>query len=259
MNYKYNFKEIIIVNNLFIEVDNKFMLENEKYDHKEKFITLLLRGLSANPMGMAKMSVNGLLEMLSLSDDKKNKASLKETLAGMVEKEMIQIHQDFMKMNQVTAEDMKPANDYYFEVSNVSDAKTILGEDGEGRVKSDYTKITFEELFKFMKMKERNKHIALAIYHNIIRYIWEGISNPNKACNPTIANIVKETGLDKKTVTKYIKVLMDNELLYFETIREGYDKEKNYYVKWQDKASFKDHVEELRSYYDSRAKEKQTA
>ena len=215
----------------YVEVDNNFIWNIEDYNCKEQFITVLLRTLSMNPMGSARIGINSLLQMLSLSEDKKNKASLKETLVAMEKKGMIIIFEDFIKMNQIQAEDMKYANDYFIEVSDISDAKAISGENAEGKVKNNFTKVSFDVMMKLIAMKERNKSIAFVVYFNIVHWIWEGVSNWSVS-NPTIEKLAEATGLDKKTITKYVKVLMENELIYFETIREEYDKEKNYYCKW---------------------------
>ncbi|EMN7731564.1 hypothetical protein WB980_004976 [Bacillus cereus] len=232
----------------YVEVDNNFIWNIEDYNCKEQFITVLLRTLSMNPMGSARIGVNSLLQMLSLSEDKKNKASLKETLVAMEKKGMIIIFEDFIKMNQIQAEDMKYANDYFIEVSNISDAKTIFGENAEGKAKNNFTKISFDVMIKLIAMKERNKSIAFAVYFNIVHWIWEGVSNWSVS-NPTIEKLAEATGLDKKTITKYVKVLMENKLTYFETIREEYDKEKNYYCKWEYRESFKEDVKALQNYY----------
>ena len=155
----------------YVEVDNDFIWNIEEYDCKEQFITVLLRTLSINPMGSARVGVNSLLQMLSLSDDKKNKASLKESLVTMEKKGMIFIFKDFIKMNHIQAEDMKYANDYFIEVSDVSDAKTIFGDNGEGKAKNNFTKIPFDVMMKFIAMNERNKSIAFAVYFNIVHWI----------------------------------------------------------------------------------------
>lgn len=232
----------------YVEVDNNFIWNIEDYNCKEQFITVLLRTLSMNPMGSARIGINSLLQMLSLSEDKKNKASLKETLVAMEKKGMIIIFEDFIKMNQIQAEDMKYANDYFIEVSDISDAKTISGENAEGKVKNNFTKVSFDVMMKLIAMKERNKSIAFVVYFNIVHWIWEGVSNWSVS-NPTIEKLAEATGLDKKTITKYVKVLMENELIYFETIREEYDKEKNYYCKWEYRESFKEDVKALQNYY----------
>ncbi|MDN3362210.1 hypothetical protein LZP85_06895 [Priestia flexa] len=232
----------------YVEVNNDFIWNIEEYCYKEQFITVLLRTLSINPMGSARIGVNSLLQMLSLSDDKKNKASLKETLVEMEKKGMIFIFKDFSKINQIQAGDMKYANDYFIEVSHVSHAKTIFGKNDEGKAKNNFTKISFDVMMKLVAMNERNKSIAFSVYFNIVHWIWEGVSNW-RVSNPTIKKLVEATGLDKKTITKYVKVLMEYELIYFETIREEYDKEKNYYCKWEDKDSFKEHVKALQNYY----------
>jgi DNA-binding transcriptional ArsR family regulator len=239
----------------YVEVDNDFIWNIEEYDCKEQFITVLLRTLSMNPMGSARVGVNSLLQMLSLSEDKKNKASLKETLAEMEKKGMIIVFEDFTMLNQIQTEDMKYANDYFIVVSEVSDAKTVYAENAEeGQRKDNFTKIPFDVMMKFIAMNERNKSIAFAVYFNIVHWIWEGVSN-GKVSNPTILTIAKATGLDKKTITKYVKVLRENELIYFETKREG-TQEKNYYCKWEDREYFDDHVEVLKQYYVEREAER---
>lgn len=238
----------------YIEVDNDFIWNIKEYNHKKQFLTVLLRSLSINPTNSARVGINSLLKMLSLSEDKKNKASLKETLVEMEKQGVIFIFEDFMKMNKIQAENMKYANDYFIKVSRVSDAKTIFNETTDEKKKNNFTKIEFDVMMKFIKMEERNKAIAFSVYYNLVHWIWEGVSNW-KVSNPTILTIAKATGLDKKTVTKYVKVLMENELIFYKTIREG-TQEKNYYCKWEDREYFDDQVEALKQYYIEREAER---
>lgn len=213
-----------------IQVANEFM-DNENYNNKEKFLVLLFRTLENDMTNAAPVCINHLLEMLSLTNDKKNKASLKETLMSMEEKGMMRVYKDLMCRSQVKSKDIKPANMYYIK-SYVSDIPE------EVEVGHSFTQISYEEMLKFMAMKERNKHMVFAVCFNIIRRIFKGTSNSIYAY-PNITTIAEETTLDKKTVSKYIKVLKENELVEYVTVRIKYDKEKNYYCRWADREELK--------------------
>ncbi|PFK77406.1 hypothetical protein COJ21_09805 [Priestia megaterium] len=214
-----------------IQVDNEFM-RNKDYENKEKFLALVFRILENDMTNATPICINHLLQILSLSDDKKNKASLKETLISMKEKGMITAYEDFMCMSQIKPEDMKPANMYYLK-THVSDKREeVIG---------NFTKFSREELINLMMIKERNKHIAFAIFFNIVSRLFESESSL-KYAYPNITTIADEIGVDKKTVTKYIKVLKENEIMDYVTVREEYDKDKNYYVRWANRAVLKDFI-----------------
>ncbi|MED4045145.1 hypothetical protein P4640_19265 [Priestia aryabhattai] len=214
-----------------IQVDNNFM-DNKDYDNKEKFLALVFRTLENDMTNATPIGINHLLQILSLSDDKKNKASLKGTLVSMEEKGMMTVYEDFMCVSQIKPEDMKPAKMYYLK-THVSDKQE--------KVDGMFTKFSREELMKFMVMKERNKHIAFAICFNIVKRLFESESSL-KYAYPNITTIADEIGVDKKTVTKYIKVLKENEIIDYVTIREDRDKDKNYYVRWANRAVLKDFI-----------------
>lgn len=235
--------------NYYLEVDKEFMSNVEKYDTKEQFIMVALRSFANNPTGSAMVSLKDLLSILSLGSDNKNKTSLKETLTSMEDKGMIEIYEDMMKKSKIDAVDMKPADTYFFSLSTVSDARCVF-KDNES-MKTSFKKLSYEELFKFINMDDRGKHIAFSIYFNITKRIFEG-DTQHKVSNPSIKTLVEETGLDKKTITKYIKLLKEYELIDYRTVREAEDKTKNYYCMWEHKEMIEEHIQSLKGIYESK-------
>ncbi|MEH7210074.1 hypothetical protein V7094_28365, partial [Priestia megaterium] len=69
---------------------------------------------------------------------------------------------------------------------------------------------------------------------NIIQRIFEGESNLDYSY-PNIDTIEAQTGINRKTVMKYIRVLKEHEILYYEKVRKGEHKDKNYYTRWKDR------------------------
>jgi transcription initiation factor IIE alpha subunit len=73
-------------------------------------------------------------------------------------------------------------------------------------------------------------------------------ASSNKYTLPNIEDIEQETGINRKTITKYIKLLMDNELVYYETMRKATDKTKNVYGRWENRDIVKKFAEENLDY-----------
>lgn len=203
----------------FIMVNKEFMSDNETYTHREKFIYTILQGIRNDLTGTSVISIDLLAGMLGLSSHTKNRTAIKESLASMEEKNLISLYSDVMGQNVVKVNEMKVTGIY---AVRLYDAET----------KHQYfTMLELMYLRQFIKLDEKNKELPFSIYMNIVSRLYNSESS-RKFAFPNIETIAEETALHKKTVMKYLEMLKSNNILYYETVHLGKDKDKNLYSKW---------------------------
>jgi hypothetical protein len=217
----------------FIKVYEEFMKE-EEYDSRDHFVYLLIKGFANQRFdGISIASVDSLLRILGFVVNSKNKAGIKESIEKLVRNRMIKMYADFMCTQE--EQEVKYANTYFFKILDAP-------------YKGDYfTKIFYEDFYKLISMEEKNKMKVFSIYYNIISRMFANASS-DKFTLPNIEDIEQETGINRKTITKYIKLLMDNELVYYESMRKAIDKTKNVYGRWEHRDIVKKFAEENLDY-----------
>lgn len=97
-----------------------------------------------------------------------------------------------------------------------------------------FTKIYYSDLLKFIELDEKSKDLMFSVYFNIIKRIYDSDSSPDYSW-VTIDTIEEEVGINRKTVMSKIAIMKEHELLYYETVSESADKDKNYYSRWNDR------------------------
>lgn len=212
--------------NNFIMIDNEFMAELEVYSNREQFVYMLLKGLANNVNGATVIHIESIASVLGLSSHSKNRSAIQNILLSLEEKKLLLLYEDLLMTKPIAVKDMKLTNMYYAKLADVKG--------GQG-----FTKIYYTELYKFISMNEKSKDLMFAIYFNIIQRIYDSESSKDYAY-PSIDTIENETGINRKTIMKYIKVLRDHEIMYFETVREAEDRDKNYYSRWDDRERLMD-------------------
>lgn len=211
----------MISGNKYFAVENDFMLDVESHSHREKFAIVVLKGMASSLLKSTAISVELIQEIFGLTSHTKNKTMIREMLTGMMEKSLIEVFSDIKMMDRVDV--IKNNNIYYVRVD-----WTLP--------QSNFTKIYYDDLSKLVHMEEKRKDLLFAVYFNIIHRIFDSETSPDYSW-VTIDTIAKETGTNEKTVMKYIALLKEHELIYYETINEGSKKDKNYYCRWSDRES----------------------
>ena len=206
----------------FIMVNKSFMDDIEEYTHREKFIYTIINALRNDLTMTSVISVDILANLLGLSLHTKNRTAIKDLLISMEEKGLIKLYEDITGVKPIEAKDIK-----------VNGIYAIITCDLDVNDKT-FSIVELEYLHKFINMEEKSKELYFSIYMFIIKHLFNGDSNI-KYAYPTIESISDATGINRKTVMKYIDVMRDQSILYYETVKIGTDKDKNLYGKWHNK------------------------
>lgn len=206
----------------FIKINNDFMADVDIYSSKEQFYYFIIKGLANNLNKSSPINIDALAKILGVSTHSKNRNAIKDVLNSMEQKKLLLLYEDIQLTNLISVPEMKVSGVYY--------AKLLKAGTGE----KGFTKIYYSELMKFINVKDKSKDLLFSIYFNIIHRIYESESSVDYSY-VTIERIEKETGINRKTIMSKIAVMMENEILYYEKVSEGSDKDKNYYCRWEDR------------------------
>lgn len=216
----------------FIMVNKEFMADTENYTHREQFVHTLLQGLRNDLTETATISIDMIADLLGLSYHTKNRTAIKEVLISLEQKGLISVYEDIFGTKPVSATDIKVNGTYSIRLH-------------EMQTDEDYfAKIELNYLRQFVLMKEKSKDISFAVYFKIISHLYNNDSS-RRFSFPNIETIERDVGVNKKTVMKHINLLMENEIIYYETVRLGKHKDKNLYSKWHDMIHVSDAVRKI--------------
>lgn len=218
----------------FIIVQNQFVQNTDDYSYREQFVYILLSSMRDDLFKVTTTSVDMLASILGLSLHSKNRAVVKEMISSMEEKGLISLYEDVMKTKPVDLSKIKVSNAYSIDVKDVE----------IDSLDKSFTKVDIKDLLKFIGLDDKGKELSFSVYFNIIRRIFDNEYN-RRYSFPSIETISKETGINRKTIMKHLKLLMDNEILYYETVSLGKYKDKNLYSKWDNKQCVSDAVAQI--------------
>jgi hypothetical protein len=205
----------------FIKIDNEFMADVETYTTREQFIYFILKGLANNINKATVVDTETIAGIMGLSSHSKNRVAIQNTLLLLEEKGLLLLYEDLLLTKQIPVGNIKLTKTYYGKLNE------IAGERG-------FTKIYYSDVHKFICLEEKYKDLMFSIYFNIIHRIYDSVTSEDYSW-VTIETIEDETGIDYRTITKYISVMKENEMLYYQTVKEGAKKDKNYYSRWTDR------------------------
>lgn len=202
-------------------IDNGFMANVETYNSREQFIFFILKGLANNMNNASMVDTETIADIMGLSSHSKNRLAMQNTLVSLEEKKLLLLYKDLMLTQPISAKDMKTTKLYYGKLVDVR------GEHG-------FTKISYKVLHKFVGLKEKYKDLMFSIYFNIIQRIYDTDKSLDYSY-ATIETVEVETGINRKTIMKYLSIMKENKIIYYETISENSKKDKNYYSRWEDR------------------------
>lgn len=212
----------MVENDGFIKIYNCFMADVETYSHREQFIYFLLKGMANNLNGATTVDIEQFSSLMGLSSHSKNRKAIQNTLLLLEEKKLLLLYEDMMLTKPISVSDMKLKSVYYGKVEDVKS-------DGRG-----FTKIYYSDIMKFLALDEKAKDLMFSIYFNIIHRIYDSDKSSDYSW-VTIDTIEKESGINRKTIMDKIAIMKGVEILYYEKRREGAEKDKNYYCRWDDR------------------------
>ncbi|WP_153019492.1 helix-turn-helix domain-containing protein [Bacillus gaemokensis] len=163
--------------------------------------------------------------MVGFSLNSKNKNSIKESVDNLIEAGMIEVYADFL--GTVVVDCIQLSKTYFV---RVNDEKP-----------SQYTRIYMKEAYKIMTLDDKNKAKMFVVFMEIVSYIYVNEKSPHY-CFPNIETLEECTGVNRKTIMKYVQQLHENEILYHQTYKKGKGKDKNVYSRWDDKQHAIDYI-----------------
>jgi hypothetical protein len=199
----------------------KDFMKDARFETRDHFLYLLIKGFSNRRIGnVSIVSVDVLIKLLGFTANSQNKLAVKESQERLSDAGILKLYEDLSCI---------------IEVDEIKNSETYFARINDGQYASGYfSKIYFDDIQKLVLMDEKAKPKLFVIYYNIISRMYDSISS-DKYTLPNIEDIESETGINRKTISKYIEILKDNKLIYYETMRLSKEKTKNVYGRWEDK------------------------
>lgn len=209
----------------YIMVYKDFMSDS-RFESRDQFVHLIIKSLANQRFGNTSIvSIDSIAKILGVVANSRSKQMVNESMTRMMDSGIIEVYENMICSERV--ESIKNSESYFVKVND------------ESYRSSYFTKVYYEDIYKIMLIEEKNKHKLFSVYYNIISRIYSSVSS-DKYTLPNIEDIEDETGVNRKTVSKYLEILMDKKLIYYETMRMARDKTKNVYGRWDDRGAVRD-------------------
>ncbi|MDA1531116.1 MULTISPECIES: hypothetical protein [Bacillus cereus group] len=181
----------------------------------------IIKSLANNFQGAAHTGVTHMMRFIGMSTEQSStKSRTKESLLRLQEMGHIEIYEDIGMNNVVN--DLKPANNYFIKPT---------GKDEEW----GFAKVFNKDIQKIVAMKSDYKPKVFATYLNVIGNMFYDSTGNNKNVPVSfiaIDTIVKNTGINRKSVVEYLKALFEEGVLYFIYFQINNSTTKNYCTRW---------------------------
>lgn len=204
----------------FVKVYNEFMKVHEA---RVSLTYLSIKTLmNINIGNVSVVCIESLLAVMGMKVNTSNKRILCESMKKLKDDNVIKVYSDLQCREHVTNIDK---NRIYF-------VKIV----DEGYLGGYFTKIYYDDIRNLFKMEQdfNSKAKIYTIYFNIVSRMFDSDSS-DKYTLPTVDEIEEETGINRKSISKYTSILYDSELLFKETGRISRDRIKNYYCRWENR------------------------
>lgn len=177
----------------------------------------IIKSMANNFQGVAYTGVTHLMGFIGMSTEQNStKERTKESLLRLQKMGYIEIYED--KAKESMAYDLKPAKNYFFKST---------GKDEQ----YGFAKVFNEDIQKIIAMKSDYKPKIFATYLNVIGNLFYGVSN-SPISYTKIDSIVRDTGINRKSVIAYLRALFEEEILYFIYLDINNSITKNYCTRW---------------------------
>ena len=235
----------------FIKIDNKYIRDNDYILDKKELTLLILINTNLTVKNDCIFTIGYLMDMLDYSNNnKKIFSEIKEILNLLSNDEIIQLYTDRRTKSILFDEGILnlSKNEFIYcdatKLNNLNDNFTLLYDD---------------ELYKLLKLADTyniDKFQLIQLFVLILSYINNNDDMSNEhdhlLAYPSYQLIEDRIGLSPHTIEKYINILKDNELLYFDyagyTVSANGDirNTKMYYCRYRDKEKVINRIKEER-------------
>lgn len=235
----------------FIKIDNKYIRDNDYILDKKELVLLILINTNLTVKNDCIFTIGYLMDMLDYSNNnKKIFSEIKEILNLLSNDEIIQLYTDRRTKSILFDEGILnlSKNEFIYcdatKLNNLNDNFTLLYDD---------------ELYELLKLADTyniDKFQLIQLFVLILSYINNNDDMSNEhdhlLAYPSYQLIEDRIGLSPHTIEKYINILKDNELLYFDyagyTVSANGDirNTKMYYCRYRDKEKVINRIKEER-------------
>ncbi|WP_350300243.1 helix-turn-helix domain-containing protein [Peribacillus frigoritolerans] len=202
----------------------KILLHEHDYEGRDLDICHLaiIKSLANNFTKTAITSINDLMTVMGINPKNKEASQkARESIIRLQAMYYITVYADRPKTKTVT--DLKPAQTYFIKPTKENE---------------DYFVKVFEtDIEIIVTMQSKHKSKLFIIYMAIVShlYYYHDASMEHKSVWATIETLAEITGLDRRTVMKYIKLLHEAEVLFCITTKVHAKKNKNFYGRYKHK------------------------
>lgn len=235
----------------FIKIDNKYIRDNDYILDKKELTLLILINTNLTVKNDCIFTIGYLMDMLDYSNNnKKIFSEIKEILNLLSNDEIIQLYTDRRTKRILFDEGILnlSKNEFIYcdatKLNNLNDNFTLLYDD------------ELYELLKLADIYNIDKFQLIQLFVLILSYINNNDDMSNEhdylLAYPSYQLIEDRIGLSPHTIEKYINILKDNELLYFDyagyTVSANGDirNTKMYYCRYRDKEKVINRIKEER-------------
>ena len=235
----------------FIKIDNKYIRDNDYILDKKELVLLILINTNLTVKNDCIFTIGYLMDMLDYSNNnKKIFSEIKEILNLLSNDEIIQLYTDRRTKSILFDEGILnlSKNEFIYcdatRLNNLNDNFTLLYDD---------------ELYELLKLADTyniDKFQLIQLFVLILSYINNNDDMSNEhdhlLAYPSYQLIEDRIGLSPHTIEKYINILKDDELLYFDyagyTVSANGDirNTKMYYCRYRDKEKVINRIKEER-------------
>lgn len=211
----------------FTTIDNNYIKGNNTLSPSELTILTII-SMNKTVKNQYIFTLKHILALLGTTNNPSRKLKeIRQTLLTFEQNNILEYYNATIE-NDKTKLDINTVdkNDLIFATDNV-----LLAE--------GFTQIYDDEVLKILKLQDVNTNELLTLYLYILSYInYNQQSEDYKLCFVSYDNIVDNLGLTKPTISKYIQILSDNDLLRcdyagFKT-NNGFKNEIMYYSRYED-------------------------
>jgi hypothetical protein len=186
------------------------------------FHLAMIKSFANNFTKSAVISINDLMNVMGINHrNTEASQNARESILRLQDLNYITAYSDRAMTKKVT--DIKPAQTYFIKPTELNEIT--------------FVKVFETDIEKIVTMPSKHKSKLFIIYMAIVSYLfyYHDASMEHKSVYAKIDTIADITGLDRRTVMKYIKQLHEAELLFCITIKVETKKNKNFYGRYKHK------------------------
>ncbi|WP_019415912.1 hypothetical protein [Paenisporosarcina sp. TG20] len=197
----------------------------------------IIKSLANNFTKTAITNINDLMNIMGINfKNKEASQKVRESIIRLHAMKYITVYTDRAKIYIAT--NLKPAQTYFIKPSEMNE--------------NSFVKVFETDIEKIVTMQSKHKSKLFIVYMAIVSHLfyYHNSSMEHKSVWATIELLAKITGLDRRTVMKYVRYLHEAKVLFCITIKVHAKKNKNFYGRYNHKKLItSEAIRETETYY----------